>query len=659
MTKRSLSIQAFLIAWGVAFLAPPASMAASRALIVAIAHYAPSTGWPTTAAATDVLLMKKALQAHGFRDEDIHVLCDDAATAHGIVDAFERYLIKDAKPGDVLLFHFSGHGQQITDDGDDEADGYDETIVPWNAPMAPAASYDGSLHLRDDDLGRLMERARRAARPTGNVIAVLDSCFSGTGDRGNGPTVRGGPPIGRPRKGRDGAGDGGGVYQPSAADSGLAPYVFFSAAGADELDEEAYDPVLHSAVGPLSAALSKALLRLRSRTYADLFDDVRAGMRQLRVNNEPQLEGDANTVIFNGHVVRQAPYFPIAEVREDGRVVVLPIGTVGGLLPGATVEIHRPGALKPAAATRLGRGVIESAGALTATVRMGARVLPTTLSTARAFVTGWVFGDTKLRVRVQAFGNAALEARVVDVLQGTAVVERVDRNAEATIALQPASGGASLVVSTTDGSKTFGIGAIANGELAYALEDLARGHYLARLQLDNPDLRFPFDIVPVEVTCVDPAHPRRSQCKVHELDPKPFLSAGNELRLPVGSYFEVRVRGEGKPAYVSLVDLTADGALRVAWPRDSAGARVSANRSVVLDVFRVTEPLGTERFVLIATPWQLDFRPIESRDDKEREAVMTQNPFTFLFENLGQRNLRPILPDTASTFSRQIRVVTK
>ena len=81
----------------------------------------------------------------------------------GTLEAFETDLIDRAGPGDVVVFHYSGHGHQVTDDEpDEEIDGYDEVLVPYGAPdhsQSPEAvqvAYDGGLHIRDDTLGVLL-----------------------------------------------------------------------------------------------------------------------------------------------------------------------------------------------------------------------------------------------------------------------------------------------------------------------------------------------------------------------------------------------------------------------------------------------------------------------------------------------------------------------
>ena len=39
---------------------------------------------------------------------------------------------------DIVVFHYSGHGSQMTDLEGDEPDGLDETIVPYDSGRAPA-----------------------------------------------------------------------------------------------------------------------------------------------------------------------------------------------------------------------------------------------------------------------------------------------------------------------------------------------------------------------------------------------------------------------------------------------------------------------------------------------------------------------------------------
>ena len=50
-------------------------------------------------------------------------------TKVNIMKAFSWFM-QDVRKGDVLFFHFSGHGGQVPDKTGHEADGWNETVIP-------------------------------------------------------------------------------------------------------------------------------------------------------------------------------------------------------------------------------------------------------------------------------------------------------------------------------------------------------------------------------------------------------------------------------------------------------------------------------------------------------------------------------------------------
>jgi Caspase domain len=140
-------------------------------------------------AVNDTVLMSELLiRKYGFKPEDVHILRDAQATRKNILESFEKYLIKEAKPGDIVVFHFSGHGGQVTDvDGDETNDQKDETIVPVDSPLIG----DKTKDITDDTMNLLVR-----ALKTENVTVTFDSCHSGSGLRGNGELSRALPNLG-------------------------------------------------------------------------------------------------------------------------------------------------------------------------------------------------------------------------------------------------------------------------------------------------------------------------------------------------------------------------------------------------------------------------------------------------------------------------------
>jgi len=105
-----------------------------------------------------------------FETENIRALTDARATKANILERLQ-WLVSGAKPGDFLVFQFSGHGSQIRDrDGDELSDGMDEILCPHDM------DWDGTF-IVDDDLNKLF-----SGLPDGVILEVfLDCCHSGTG----------------------------------------------------------------------------------------------------------------------------------------------------------------------------------------------------------------------------------------------------------------------------------------------------------------------------------------------------------------------------------------------------------------------------------------------------------------------------------------------
>ena len=115
------------------------------------------------------------LKYFGVLTGNIRILTDARATRAGILSGLD-WLIKGAKSGDSLLFHYSGHGSQIRDtDGDEIKDSMDEVICPHDMDW----DKENAGFITDDELD-----ARFRALPRGvNLEVLLDACHSGTGTR--------------------------------------------------------------------------------------------------------------------------------------------------------------------------------------------------------------------------------------------------------------------------------------------------------------------------------------------------------------------------------------------------------------------------------------------------------------------------------------------
>jgi len=143
-----------------------------RAIMIGINYVGHSPG-ELSGCHNDVHNMKDyIMDVHGFDEGNITLLLDDGAhtspTRDNILSAYEQ-LVKSCEPGDAIFCHYSGHGGKLRDDDGDEADGYDETLVPLD--------YQSAGQIRDDDLFAKLV----GAFPSGvTVTCVMDCCHSGT-----------------------------------------------------------------------------------------------------------------------------------------------------------------------------------------------------------------------------------------------------------------------------------------------------------------------------------------------------------------------------------------------------------------------------------------------------------------------------------------------
>ncbi|MDE6022515.1 MAG: caspase family protein [Muribaculaceae bacterium] len=160
------------------------AFAEKRALLVGIGKYdTKNTGWSVIHGDDDAERMRHALIKNGVKAENITVLKNREATKDAIVGALKG-LAARCKPGDQVLFLFSGHGQPISDlNGDERKKPFDEAIVPYDACRTRrykkgSAYYNGERHLADDELNYLLDGIKRKLGSRGYLFVAFDACFS-------------------------------------------------------------------------------------------------------------------------------------------------------------------------------------------------------------------------------------------------------------------------------------------------------------------------------------------------------------------------------------------------------------------------------------------------------------------------------------------------
>ncbi len=260
-----------------------------KALIVGINDYAPSgAGGPDLqGCVSDARDMANTLSSMGFvpaSPANMRILTDARATRANIISGLQ-WLVKGAKKGDVLVFHYSGHGSQVVDTHGDELDKKDETICPQDFASAGM--------IKDDDLRGIFGNLAAGV----NLDVILDSCHSGTATR-NPVTIRYvEPPLDwgffldanptLPRRGilKKGAGEKEAVIAP-----GLNHVLW---AGCRDYETSAELPIGGTPRGAFTYAFCKCLRGAGATVTRSKLDALVSTYlnQQLHVGQHPQLEG--------------------------------------------------------------------------------------------------------------------------------------------------------------------------------------------------------------------------------------------------------------------------------------------------------------------------------------------------------------------------------
>lgn len=139
-------------------------MSTKKALIVGINYT--GTGNDLRGCINDANNVEFMLKNY-FGFTEIKKLLEREATTNNI-KAGISWLVEDVNPGDILYFHFSGHGSQIRDTNDDEDDGFDEILCPIDLNWRDKV-------ITDDYMRSVFDRI-----PCGvNLTVVFDCCHSG------------------------------------------------------------------------------------------------------------------------------------------------------------------------------------------------------------------------------------------------------------------------------------------------------------------------------------------------------------------------------------------------------------------------------------------------------------------------------------------------
>jgi hypothetical protein len=318
--------------------------------------------------ANDVGLMAEMVLGRGVAPADVTILAEETAilpaTVPGgvtrglpnretILNAFETAL-NASKPGDTILFYFSGHGAQAPDLDGDEGGGLDEIFLPRDAKGWNGAIGSVENAILDDEFRAF---ALRAGRSGVRLIAILDACHSGTGFRAlpSGDKYASGararyiapqalnipddPPgyHSAPEADAASAGDKaapkGGSAEPAPLDQDLGDFVFLYAA---QSDERAFE---YDFGGQWHGDFTRSLVHVLNTTANVSYQQAVAAAVEVMASRtghivqSPDLEGTlAESPVFGGGPAAGQMRIPVDGTR-------LMAGALDNLTIGSVVEL--------------------------------------------------------------------------------------------------------------------------------------------------------------------------------------------------------------------------------------------------------------------------------------------------------------------------------
>ena len=633
-----------------------------HALLVGVSNYCRGDGsecgkrkkyWWDLNSEPDTDALKQVLtEKFGFSESEIKVLKTSADTTHeSIRRNFKSFLIDQTSEGDIVYFHYSGHGGTVPDDDQhgpnpivgDEVSGYDQTLIPSDY----ISRMDPSNDIRDDEIKTWLDELK--ARKPGNVTVTMDSCFSGTNTRGGRFLVRGSKWEGAPAAAPKSRG-----VKPTPSDSsGLLPqgyasslgYVVIAATRNDQLAGET-DGFDGKPMGLLSYSLVKALMSAGPRsTYRDIFGRIYDEVTRDGHDQNPTIEGEMDKVLMQGTAL---PPQPFINISIDNDELLLKAGYLQGMTKGSRFDLFAPDTKDFQQATPIASAEIDRVDATSSRLKLASTAASAKtdlkqLQNARARESDHQFDDARLRIVFEGMPQPAeslddLATRIkkleivrgelkqpndwdIKICRGKCTDEKVsagnDENFSSGYTIMRQDG--SIVGRVTDEVDAF-------AKISLALKGEARWRFVRNLKNDDAMVKVEMRLIPVtaeERSSLRIGGGRQIQVISKTKDAGPALEIGASHFLPEGSYYLLEIKNTGYvDAYINVIDLTSDGHIAPLWPNPVIPLGNADENKIPADgewhrvpapfVVSITPPYGPEIFKAIATREPADFSPLLS-----------------------------------------------
>ncbi len=614
--------------------------AEKRALLIMVGRYPSSSGWAPLSAQNDSRLIVQTLKNQGFKANNMVVLENQQATADNIRKSCEK-LIQSTRRGDKVIVAFSGHGQQIFDINNDEADRLDEALVAYDAPKkADLKSYKGGNHILDDEIGIFVQQMKIKLGNIGHLLLLLDCCHAGTGARTDAQAfLRGGAmPIAsglwahaedQATTNKSGFDDGDFEVR---GDGGV--FVLLAGAAAGQQNYEVKDDD-GKPFGALSYAFCEAIHRLKKNaTYQGLFAGISSIITQKAPFQTPTIEGDATAEVLAGEMVFQTPTFELLQQQSAQycQKIRLAVGELYGVFTNAVFDFVPKNTARGDSTAAVVKGKVIEADAFGATVELERPLPVETLRALQAVEVQKSFGNVSTGIFAGTFENTALKNKFLALIQSYPMLSLTSADKAV---YEVRQNGQSIFLQNCATQMPIDSMALTD----YAPEDcverlltLSRAELFRAMEFDN----------------------RVGKVTVKLEQAQNTASAGVPL-IKIRTATSLILTNQGDSSvYVSIADIQPDGIIQVILPdQEIAQLKLLPGETRTIPL-RVSPPLGMEMYKIFLTPTFLALNTlISSRGDA---------PIAHPLKQLFQKTYRGEMPDALnvnqlSVFSYCFKIV--
>ncbi|GAA0859874.1 caspase family protein [Aliiglaciecola litoralis] len=417
-------------------------MPKKHALIIGINYYRhQDQKYQLKGCVNDAYLLENLLiNKFNFVPEDITFLCDEAATRDAIISNMDA-LADRVEQDDIVVFHFSGHGHscKVKTEFTDEGSGKINSIIPHDdcepAPVDPVIAPEGKIwrEIREHTINEWLQRL---AKKTPYTTLIFDACHSGTMTRSAEPVsvrslpqeVRGQVIIADTQRSNTNVVRNNNASTQPKKGSWLTlsnNFVVISGCRDTQLSKERYfaEGTQKYKHGVLTYSLCKALQNVTpDTTYRDLFEKVTTNVVSLVEEQNPQIEGKIDRVVFGVKDIEPLAFIPVKAVEQDK--IVLAGGAAQGVRVGSKWAVYAPFTKQPSAQNRMATLVVTEVGAVSSIAEL-IDSHQGLIAGARCVVENYAYRADKLRIDLSQI-DPSFSTALIRAIQASSLLSLVD-----------------------------------------------------------------------------------------------------------------------------------------------------------------------------------------------------------------------------------------